>query len=201
MSAGDLSSPGTDPYEAALGVGGVRSEATRRAILGAAREAFASRGYEHTTIRAIAASADIDPSMVMRYFGSKARLFSAAATMNLDIPDLTSVPARRRGEALVRNFVGRWENGPNSDALAILLRTAVTDETVAAQFQATINELVVEPLTALGDTRAAQRGALIGSQLLGLALCRYIIRLEPIASQPIEEVIAAVAPTIQRYLT
>src|ERR1700734_2791698 len=94
----------------ACGTGGPRSEGTRRAILGAARATFAARGYEQTTIRAVAAQAGVDASMVMRYFGSKAGLFTAAVTMDLDIPDLRSVPADGRGELLVRLFVPRWEH-------------------------------------------------------------------------------------------
>ena len=76
-----------------LGTGGPRSEGTRRAILGAARATFAARGYEQTTIRAVAAQAGVDASMVMRYFRSKAGLFTAAVTMDLQVPDLRSVPA------------------------------------------------------------------------------------------------------------
>ena len=183
-----------------LGAGGPRSEATRRTILEAARAIFAARGYEQATIRAVAARADIDPSMVMRYFGSKAGLFTAAAIMNLQVPDLRSVPARQRGELLTRHFVDRWEDSLSGDTLVILLRTAVTSDAVAAQLQAVISELISEPIAALGDEHADQRGAFIGAQLLGLALGRYILRLEPLASLPADDVIAAIAPTIQRYL-
>jgi AcrR family transcriptional regulator len=185
----------------ALGVGGPRSEGTRRTILDAARSAFAARGYEQTTIRAVAAQAGIDASMVMRYFGSKAGLFAAAATIDLDPPDLGTAPARRRGEVLVRHFVSRWERDPSEDMLVFLLRTAVTNESVAEQLQATFDRMIVAPLVALGYSDAERRGALIGSQLMGLALCRYILRLEPLASLSNEEVVAGVAPAIQRYLT
>ena len=92
------------------GHGGPRSAGTRRAILEAARSAFAARGYEQTTIRAVAAAAGVDASMVMRYFGSKAGLFTAAATADLQVPDLAAVPAARRGEVLVRHLVDRWED-------------------------------------------------------------------------------------------
>jgi AcrR family transcriptional regulator len=98
-----------------LGTGGPRSEGTRRAILDAARATFAARGYEQTTIRAVAAQAGVDASMVMRYFGSKAGLFTAAVTMDLDIPDLRSVPDGARGELLVRLFVSRWEHPVHGD--------------------------------------------------------------------------------------
>ena len=184
-----------------LGVGGPRSEGTRRAILDAARNLFAARGYEQTTIRAVAGRADIDASMVMRYFGSKAGLFAAAATLDLDAPNLAPVPARRRGEAFVRYFVTRWEVEPSEDMLVFLLRTAVTDASVADQMQATFDRIVVAPLVALGYPEAERRAALIGSQLLGVALCRYILRLQPLASLSGDEVVAGVAPTIQRYLT
>ncbi|MCW2933885.1 MAG: putative transcriptional regulator [Actinomycetia bacterium] len=183
------------------GTGGPRSEGTRRAIMGAARAMFAERGYEQTTIRAVAAQAGVDGSMVMRYFGSKAGLFTAAITMNLQVPDLGSVPASRRGEMLVRYFVSRWEDPARDDEMIALLRTAVTSETVAGQLQTVLRQLVTEPIAALGEEHAAERAALIASQLLGLGLCRYILRFEPLASLPADDVVAAVTPSVQRYLT
>src|ERR1700722_11873005 len=185
----------------ALGTGGPPSEGTRRAILGAARATFAARGYERTTIRAVAARAGVDASMVMRYFRSKAGLFTAAVTMDLQVPDLRSVPASRRGELLVRHFVSRWEDPVYDDELIALLRTGVTSQTVAGRLQAVLGQLITEPIAALGDERAAERGTLIAAQLLGLALCRYILRFEPLASLPADDVVAGVAPSVQRYLT
>jgi AcrR family transcriptional regulator len=193
--------PGTSQAGPAPGTGGPRSEGTRRAILGAARATFAARGYEGTTIRAVAARADVDASMVMRYFGSKAGLFTAAVTMDLRVPDLRSVPARGRGELLVRHFISRWEDPARDDEMTALIRTAVTSETVAGQLQAVLSQLITEPIADLGDEQAPERGTLIAAQLLGLAMCRYILRLEPLASWPSEDVVAAVAPSVQRYLT
>jgi AcrR family transcriptional regulator len=191
----------SDQPAAVPGTGGPRSEGTRRAILGAARAAFAARGYEQTTIRAVAAQAGVDASMVMRYFGSKAGLFTAAATMDLQVPDLGSAPAAQRGELLLRTAVDRWEDTASDDELIVLLRTAVTSEAVAAQLQAAVGQLITGPVAALGGDGAAERAGFIAAQLLGLALCRYILRLEPLASLPADEVVAAVAPSIQRYLT
>src|SRR5580700_8459865 len=145
------------------GSGGPRSERTRRAILGAARAMFAARGYEATTIRAVAARADVDASMVMRYFQSKAGLFTAAVTMDLQVPDLRSVPASSRGELLVRHFISRWEDPAHDDELIALLRAGVTSETVAGRLQAVLGELVTEPIAALADGRAAERGTLIAA--------------------------------------
>jgi hypothetical protein len=138
--------------------------------------------------------------MVMRYFQSKAGLFTAAVTTDLQVPDLRSVPASRRGELLVRYFVSRWEGPDADDQLIALLRTAVTSEAIAGQVEAILGQRLTERVAALSEEQAAERAALIAAQLLGLALCRYILRFEPLASLPADEVVAAVAPSIDRYL-
>jgi AcrR family transcriptional regulator len=183
------------------GIGGPRSAGTRRAILGAARATFAERGYERTTIRAVAARAGVDASMVMRYFQSKAGLFTAAVTMDLQAPDLRSAPASRRGELLARTFISRWEDPLRGDELIAMLRTAATSDVVAGQLQAVLSQQIIEPIAALGDAQAAERGTLIAAQMLGVALCRYILHVDPLASLPADEVVAAVAPSVQRYLS
>jgi AcrR family transcriptional regulator len=182
------------------GAGGPRSEPTRRTILEVARQGFATRGYEQTTIRAVAAQAGIDPSMVMRYFGSKAGLFAAASTTHLQVPDLRPVPQAERGEFMVRHFVERWEDSLADDTLVILLRTAVTNDAVADQLHAQFENLVTRPIAELGVDQPERRGSLIGTQLLGLALCRYVLRLQPIASAAADEVINDIAPTVQLHL-
>jgi AcrR family transcriptional regulator len=174
--------------------------ATRRRVLDAARRIFAARGYEQTTIRAVAAEAGIDPSMVMRYFGSKAGLFAAASARNMEAPDLQPVPDAVRGEFIVRHFVARWEESAGQDTIVFLLRTAVTNESIAAQLQANLAELIARPLAAAGYRNAERRGSLIAAQLLGLALCRYVLRFEPIASARTEQIVADIAPAIRLYL-
>lgn len=191
---------GSEAAQSVPGHGGPRSAATRRAILDAARSAFAAQGYDRATIRAIAAAAGVDASMVMRYFESKAGLFAAVATADAPVVDLTALPADRRGEALVRHLVQRWEAPATGDELMLLLRTAVTSEDVAAQLQSVLAQLIVGPIAATGAEDAEVRGALIQSQLLGTALCRYVLRQEPLASLPVEDVIASIAPSVQRYL-
>lgn len=186
--------------EAVLGNGGPRSAGTRRAILEAARSAFAAHGYDQTTIRSVAATAGVDPSMVMRYFGSKAGLFTAASTTHLQSPDLSAVPAGQRGEALVRHIVERWDDAASRDELMLLMRTAVTSDAVAEQLQTVLRQMIIGPVAALGASDADERGGFIATQLLGLALCRYILRQEPLASLPVARVVATVAPSVQRYL-
>src|SRR4030095_11746344 len=109
-----------------------RSDATRAAILVAARERFAADGYERATIRAIAADADIDPAMVMRYYGNKEKLFAAAAEFDIRLPDFAGIPLESLGEAMVRHFLQRWEA---DDSLRVLLRTAVTNEVAVERMQ------------------------------------------------------------------
>jgi AcrR family transcriptional regulator len=201
MDISRAAAPGASPASRVPGSGGPRSERTRRAILGAARAMFAARGYEGTTIRAVAARADVDASMVMRYFQSKAGLFTAAVTLDLRVPDLRSVPASGRGELLVRYFISRWEDPASGDEMIALMRTAATSETVAGQIQDVFGQLVTKPIADLGDEHAAERATFIVAQLLGVALCRYILHLEPLASLPSDDVVATVAPSVQRYLT
>jgi hypothetical protein len=112
-----------------------------------------------------------------------------------------AIRAHPPGELLVRHFISRWEDPVRDEEMIALLRTAVTSETVAGQLQAVVSQLVTEPIIALGDEQAGERAPLIVAQLLGLALCRYVLRLEPLASLPADDVVAAVAPSVQRYLT
>lgn len=172
---------------------------TKQAILLAARERFAADGYDRATIRAIAADAHIDPAMVIRYFGTKERLFTAAAEFELHLPALEGVPVERIGARLVEHFVRRWEG---DETLLALLRTAVTHD-VAAQRMRDIFSTQVGGVVAglIGDTaETGLRAGLISSQILGLALCRYALRLPPVAGMSPDEVVDWLGPTIQRYL-
>ncbi|MGW3917314.1 TetR/AcrR family transcriptional regulator [Streptomyces sp. NPDC005070] len=180
--------------------GARRSDRTRAVILDAARRRFAAHGFERTTIRAVAADADIDPSMVMRYYGNKAQLFDAALDIDLDLPDLSAVPARDRAEALVRHFLHRWEQDEAGDALLLLLRSAVTNEHAAERMHAIFASQVAPALAkAAGPGQAAQAG-LVSAQLLGLALTRYILRIPAVTHLSPDQIIATLAPAVQVIL-
>ncbi|WP_426505723.1 TetR family transcriptional regulator [Dactylosporangium sp. McL0621] len=181
-----------------------RSDATRAAILKAARVRFAEDGYQRATIRAIAADAAIDPSMVMRYYGSKERLFAAAVDIDLRMPDVSELPPERIGPELVRHWVRRWEEDPTGDVLLTLLRSAATDETVAERVRDVFREQIVPIVLRLsgGDrAEASQRAGLLATQMLGLAMCRHILRIPPVAAMTTETVVERVGATVQRYLT
>ncbi|GAA4616933.1 TetR family transcriptional regulator [Actinoallomurus liliacearum] len=176
-----------------------RSEETRAAILAAARRRFAADGYERATVRAIAADADIDPSMVIRYYGSKEGLFAAAVDVDLRLPDLAALPPDRVGEVFVRHFLALWEGPGPGEVLTVLLRSAVTNESAAERMRmifATQVATALGPSVEDGPTRAA----LVAGQVLGVALCRYILRLPPMVALDAETLVAYLAPTVQRYI-
>src|SRR6266576_1995028 len=179
---------------------GRRSDRTKAAILAAAREHFAASGYERATIRAIAAEVEIDPAMVMRYFGTKEKLFAAAAEFDLRLPDLTAVPRGTVGSVLVGHFLDRWES---DDSLQALLRAAVSHRVAVARLRAIFATQVMPAVAPLCKDRAtaATRVGLVATQMLGMALCRYVLRLPPVVALDRAAVIAWLGPTIQRYLT
>ena len=178
-----------------------RSDRTKAAILRATRERLAAQGYDRTTIRAVAADAGIDPSMVMRYFGSKAQLFDAALDIDLRLPDLTDVPPEGLPRILVRHFLDRWESDPADDALLVLLRSAVTNEHAAARMREIFAAQVGPALAAaLGRELAARRAGLVAAQLLGLALTRYLLRLPAVTVLTPDEIEDALTPAIRATL-
>ncbi|MEU4173096.1 TetR family transcriptional regulator [Streptomyces sp. NPDC026665] len=177
-----------------------RSDRTRAVILDAARRRFAAHGFERTTIRAVAADADIDPSMVMRYYGNKAQLFDAALDIDLDLPDLSAVPAGDRPEALVRHFLRRWEHDEAGDTLLLLLRSAVTNEHAAERMHAIFATQVAPALARAAGPEQAARAGLVSAQLLGLALTRYILRIPTVADLSPEQIVATLAPAIRATL-
>lgn len=176
------------------------SEPTKAAILTAARERFAADGYERATIRAIAGDAGIDPALVMRYFGSKDKLFAAAADFDLGLPDLRTLPRGQIGAALVEHFIDRWEV---DDTFMALLRAAVTHEAAALRVRAVLAGQVAAAIAALSGepTQARVRAGLVASQLLGVALCRYVLRLPPLMELSRAELVGWLGPTVQRYVT
>ncbi|SCG46525.1 TetR/AcrR family transcriptional regulator [Micromonospora coxensis] len=180
---------------------------TRDAILAAARTAFADRGFDATSIRMIATAAGVDPALVHHYFGSKDQLFRATVDIPVDPGELLPavlVGARDEvGARLVRLFLGVWDSPAGAGAVAVL-RSAATNEWTARlvrEFLVTqVLRRVLDHLDMAPD-ELPLRGSLVASQMIGLAMMRYVIRLEPVASADPETLVAALGPTVQRYLT
>ena len=170
---------------------------TKAVILAAARERFAESGFEKATIRAIAADANIDPSMVMRYFGNKDQLFAAAADFDLAIPDLSDVDTGQLGASLVKHFVNRWEQ---DEAMIVLLRSGATNADAAQRMREIFASQLLPVIAKVNPVEPQRRAGLIATQVLGLALCRYVLRLPPVVGLSHDEIVSWLGPTVQRYL-
>ena len=174
-----------------------KSARTKASIEDAARRLFAEQGYDRTTVREIAAPAEIDPALVIRYFGSKDELFSAAAEPDLHLPDLTTIDAGKIGEALVGHFLDMWE-GPSG--MPVLLRSAASNESAADRLQQIFVRQVLPAVASAGPPETAgRRAGLVASQLIGLAMTRYILKLPPVVAMDRDFIVREVGKTIQRY--
>jgi AcrR family transcriptional regulator len=179
---------------------------TREAILAAARNGFAELGYDRATIRGVAATAGVDPALVIHYFGSKEALFGAALELPVRPAEILARGAAagpdQLGATIVRTFLEAWEPPETRVRLMAMLRSAMTNDAAMAMIRDLLVREVFGPITqALGVPDAQLRATLVGSQFVGLAIMRFIARLEPLASTSVDELVAAVGPTVQRYLT
>jgi AcrR family transcriptional regulator len=170
---------------------------TKAVILAAAKDRFARSGFERATIRAIAADANIDPSMVMRYFGSKDQLFAAAADFDLQIPDLAGVDRANAGARLVDYFMERWER---DEALVVLLRSSTSNADAAQRMRQIFAGQLTPAIAGINPAQPERRASLVATQMLGLALCRYVLRLPPIVEMSHDEIVSWLGPTVQRYI-
>ncbi|WRZ91447.1 TetR family transcriptional regulator [Streptomyces sp. NBC_01007] len=181
--------------------------ATRDRILEAAREEFSERGYEKTSIRGIARSADVDSALVHHYFGTKEQVFEAAVegamAPALGAPDtIVEGPLDGVGERLTRFFLGVWENPTSRTPLLAIVRSAVNNDTAAAVFRRLVAAQLLRRVAGRLDVPDAElRVELAAAQLVGVAMLRHVIKVEPLASVDLERIVARVAPVVQGHLT
>jgi AcrR family transcriptional regulator len=173
-------------------------EVTRSTILATARSQFGKHGFERTTIRSVASEAGVDPALVMHYFGSKAELFAAASRFDISFPDLSDVAPERIAEVLLPLFIEVW--GPDGPFLP-LLRAAATNRTAADALLQVFVDQVAPALAAVAPDHAAERAGLVGSQLLGLAVARYILGVPPLVGMDDAQLIEWLRPVLAHYLT
>jgi AcrR family transcriptional regulator len=178
---------------------------TRGQILEAARKSFAGKGFGGTTIRAVAGDAGVDPALVHHYFGSKDDLFLAALEIPVDprrlVPTVLDGGLPGAGERLVRLFLSVWDDPQARLPLLGLVRSSLVQDTPETLLRQGVLRMVLEPLrSSLPAREADRRVQLVVSQMAGLVVARYLLALEPLASMPADEVVAWVAPTVQRYL-
>ncbi|NJQ03645.1 TetR/AcrR family transcriptional regulator [Streptomyces zingiberis] len=178
----------------------------RERILEAARAEFAERGYDRTSIRGVARKAGVDPALVHHYFGSKERVFETSIEKPFEpvmrVPDLLAQGRDGMGERLARHFLGVWENPATRAPVLALMRSALTNETAAALLRGFVTRRLLERVAGDLDVPEPElRIQLAVAQLLGVAVLRYVIKVEPLAGVDAEEVVAQVAPVLQRHLT
>ena len=174
-------------------------------ILTAAREAFAQTGWAGTTIRAVAREADVDPALVYHYFGSKEGLLDAATNPPQkwleSVAEVWTTPVDQLGRALITLLLASWADDEIGPTLRAILQTAAHEPSTREKLRRVVEGSLMG-VSKLGSNQQDRlvRSGLIGSQMMGFALMRYVWKIEPIASMTDDEAIAAIAPNLQHYV-
>jgi len=184
---------------------------SKAAILAAARLQFAEYGYDGTTIRGIAAAAGVDPALVHHFYGTKERLFAAATELPIVPSEAINAalasrePGRSLGTHMVSSALALWERADMRGAFQAMLRSALTSEQAAATLRDFIAEAILGPVASAAAGadagNASYRASLVATQMLGLAVGRYVLGFGPVAQASREELAVAIGPVIDRYLT
>ncbi|RBQ16696.1 TetR/AcrR family transcriptional regulator [Spongiactinospora rosea] len=178
---------------------------SRQRILAAARKLFHEHGYGGTTVRAVAAEAGVDAAMVFYFFGTKQGLFGAALEMSEHVPPaIESVFAGGLdgiGERMIRTVVESIERSDRAPLLTLTRSAATHDESEALLLEYIDREFTGRLAAMLDTPDAAERAGMVAVQILGLAVARYIVRIEPVASASVDELVTRFGPLVQHCLT
>jgi AcrR family transcriptional regulator len=176
---------------------------TRELILGAARNQFGERGYDGTTIRGIAAEAGVNPALVHHFFGSKEQVFAAALELPVNpamvLSTILDGPREEIGERILRLFLGLWRESDTRKSFLALVRSVSTNESAALMLRQFVERVMMARVAEALDIPRLRLNALI-SHIMGIAMLRYIIGVEPMASADEDELVATIAPVIQQYI-
>ncbi len=182
---------------------------SRDAVLSAAKQRFATEGYEKTTLRAIARDAHVDPSMVLYLFGSKVELFRESLRLILDPEVLVAALTGEAGDdpdigtRMVRVYLGIWEAPDTADSMRAMLQSATSNSDAHEAFRDFMQSYVLTAVSGVlgGGEQARLRAMLAASQLVGVAMLRYVMEVPPLATLTPDQVVRLIAPTLTRYLT
>jgi AcrR family transcriptional regulator len=182
---------------------------SREAVLAAAKVRFAAEGYEKTTLRSIAEDANVDPSMVLYLFGSKADLFREALRLIIDPAALVAALSGGAddepdiGTRMVRTYLRIWESPDTGPSMVAMLQSATSNSDAHDAFRAFMQNYVLTAVSDVlgGGDEARLRAMLAASQLVGAAVLRYVMKVAPMATLSGEEMVRLLAPTVTRYLT
>lgn len=178
---------------------------SRERIIAAAVDEFGEQGYDGSTIRSIAGRAGVDSALVHHYFGTKADLFAEAVGIplrpDIDVPSIVAGPRDEVGERLVRYVLEAFEQPDVRRRGVMLMRTAIGSRLMSPLLAGFLSrELIGRISGMLGVDDADLRATLVASQMSGLLLTRYVLKIGPIASASVDELVTRIAPTVQRYL-
>lgn len=178
---------------------------TRAKLLATAGAAFTELGYDGATVRLIAERAGVDPAMVNHWFGNKESLFLAALQFPIDptavMDEVVPGDPEQLGARIVGTFLTIWD-ATGGGPLAATIQSVASHEGAGRMLRDFVDRvLVVRVVRAVAPDRPEFRATLVGTQIFGLGMARYVLKLEPLTSASHLEIIKAVAPTLQRYLT
>ena len=182
---------------------------SRDVVLAAAKQRFATEGYEKTTLRAIARDAHVDPSMVLYLFGSKEELFRESLRLILD-PDMLVAALTGEGDddpdigsRMVRRYLHIWETPDTAASMRAMLQSATSNADAQEAFRGFMQNYVLTAVSGVlgGGEQARLRAMLAASNLVGTAMLRYVMQVPPLATLSGDEVVRLIAPTVTRYLT
>jgi AcrR family transcriptional regulator len=178
---------------------------TRTAIIDAARMEFSAKGYDASSLRAIARLAEVDPALVHHYFDGKAGLFVESMSLPINPAFLIDVilagPREDMGERLVRTFFDIWDSPQGRERLVALIRSAVSNDDAARMLREFLaREVFGKVAESVGVPQPHLRAGVAAAQMIGLAMMRYVIGFEPVVRASVDDLVALVAPTLQRYL-
>jgi AcrR family transcriptional regulator len=176
----------------------------RTAILSAAREQFAATGYAAASVRGIARQAGVDPALVHHYFGTKEQVFVAAMQLPFQpgemLPQVLAGDPEGMGERLVRLFLGAWDSPEFRAPMLGMLRSAMTGEQGAAMLREFVGSALIGRVAEAVGPVDPLRVQAAAAQMVGVVILRHVIRLEPLASASVDDVVALIAPAVQRHL-
>lgn len=178
---------------------------TRATILAAAETEFAEKGFDRASVRGIAKVAGVDPALIYHYFRSKDDVLLASLDVPFDPREVISALTREGRDGLglriAERFLATWDDEANQTRLVAMVRASMSSPAAQDLLRNGLVAMVLRPIReAIATPDALLRSQYVASQLLGMVMARYVLRLEPIASAPADEVVARIGPTLQRYI-
>ncbi|MFI5691512.1 TetR/AcrR family transcriptional regulator [Kribbella sp. NPDC051586] len=165
---------------------------TQERILTEARRLFAETGYDRTTIRAVAAAAQVDPGLVMHYFGSKQQLFARAAETD-NRPVIGGTP-----EEIAAQLLERLRQSLIEEPVASLaaLRSMLTHPDAADEVRGNAQVRGSNISKAIPGPDGALRADVVSAVLIGVVLGRHLLKLDHLADADPDKIVELLGPAV-----